>query len=179
VRHFDKHRHGGRDSGKFAWQHDPVHRKGVAYRDRTTSNRFQPLPTGKSRTNPETRGYPSRGLERRAVEPARSTIEPRKGTAVPQTRTAPGRTQGSIESRQGTAVPQVRTAPERSPRSRTQDTPFRGIGDANLERKASQRGSESLRGVGMKPQGGSTGRQNIAPAGGGSRSSGAGGGFRR
>ena len=179
VRHFDKHRHGGRDSGKFSWQHDPFHRKGVAYRDRTTSNRFQPLPTGKSRTNPETRGYPSRGLERKAVEPARSTIEPRKGTAVPQTRTAPGRTQGSIESRQGTAVPQVRTAPERSQRSRTQDTPFRGIGDANLERKASQRGSESLRGVGMKPQGGSTGRQNIAPVGGGSRSGGAGGGFRR
>ncbi len=37
---------GGNANGKGAWKHDPKHRKGVAYRDKATANRFG----GKSKT---------------------------------------------------------------------------------------------------------------------------------
>lgn len=178
VRHFHKHRHDGRGSGRSFWEHNPVHRKGVAYRDRTTSGRFQPLQHRTSRMSPETRGYPPRSFERRAVEPARSTIERREGAPVSRTKTVPGRSSGSIEPRKGSTAPPVRTGPERFQGSRVHDTPFRGVGDGNFERKAGQRGSESLRGSQIRTHEGSMGRQSIAPAGGGSRGSGSGGGSR-
>jgi hypothetical protein len=58
-RTFFFHRHRIRPShDRLHWRHDPRHRRGVAYRDRRTGERFG-LPTLRHRSSgPETRGFP-------------------------------------------------------------------------------------------------------------------------
>jgi hypothetical protein len=47
-------RYGG---GNGAWQHDPVHRKGVAYRDQNIAQRFGQVPRGNPDARRDYRGY--------------------------------------------------------------------------------------------------------------------------
>jgi hypothetical protein len=161
------HRHYSyRDSGKDQWRHSPTHRRGVAYRDRGTSERYGTRSPKMRPTSPETRGYPSRRSGYGTPEPSRRPAERRDSISAPRS----GPEQGGIK---------------RAPRM---DNPFRGIDNGSFERRASERGGESRRSIdirrldtGTRSQGeeisrpGDTTRQ----PGGGSWGSGKGGGFRR
>lgn len=154
TKRFHKHRD-PRDSGPVFWHHNPRHRKGVAYRDSRTSERFGAKKTrarGISPSTQEMRGYPPESFGRKAPEPSGRLAEPRKRTTAPV----------------------VRTEPKRMQQTPVRDTPFRGIDNGNFERKASERGIESRRSMGTI-QPGSRGR----PQGDGFRDSGRGGTFRR
>jgi hypothetical protein len=113
------------DSDRVIWRHDSAHRRGVAYRDRTTSHRFgRPSP----KVSPEYRGYTSRDFERRTWESQRGTIEGPKGI---------DRTERRIE-REGVQ------------RSTTRGDAFRGVGNWNAERRASERGFKSRQSGGVR-----------------------------
>jgi hypothetical protein len=181
---FHRH-HDERDSGRDFWHHDPDHRRGVAYRDRRTSERFgaRPRPGRISPANPETRGYPSMDYRRGTSEPSRRSVERREGAAVPRVRTEPSGdyrrgtsepSRRSVERREGVAVPRVSPEPQRMQQIPMRDTPFRGIGNGSFERRASERGGESRRSVEPTRPGSS-----IRQQGGGFQGSGRGGGFRR
>jgi hypothetical protein len=116
--HYDK-----RDFDRSYWQHNPRHRRGVAYRDTRTSERFRPKPVRISPTSPETRGYPGRRIDRQEGRASQAPAERREGTITP-------------------GVRPERQSIQPTPR---QDTPFRGIGDGNFERRAGERGNESRR----------------------------------
>ncbi len=169
----DRHHHHDRYSGGRHWDHDPYHRKGVAYRDRTTSRRFDsavsPVPrtgtnrggsTGRQpavspapRAGSTTRGYPDRSIQRQDLDSRRNAVAPRSRVEVQMRRTAPQR-----------------------------DNTFRGIGNGSFERKASERGSisrqsESVRqNMGTVRQSGGAARQSGGSrvGGGGSRGGGRG-----
>jgi hypothetical protein len=153
TKRFHRH-HDKRDSGRDSWRHDSRHRRGVAYRDWRTNERFGTRP-GPSRELPasrEMRGYPPGSIERDALEPSRR----------------------SVGRREGAAGPTVRSQPERIQQTPKRDTPFRGIGNGNFERKASERGGASRQGRETIGPGG-----GIRQQGGGFRGSGRGGSFRR
>ena len=184
ARRFHRRHRGDRDSGRHVWQHDPTHRRGVAYRDRTTNERFEPRQSRRSAAGSEMRGYPAKTFERQGVEPSQGTIEHRERTTAPRVRTGPERSQGTIERREGATVPQVKTR-ERIQSTKGQDTPFRGVGNGSFESRASERGSisrqnESIRQSRGAGQSGGAVRQSGGSSGGssGSRSTGSGSGSR-
>jgi len=47
------------------WQHAPVHRRGVAYRDKFTARKYGQYPTGTTVFRPEVRGYPEQRQQSR------------------------------------------------------------------------------------------------------------------
>jgi hypothetical protein len=134
-----------RDFDRPFWRHDPGHRRGVAYRDTSTSLRFGSGRSGRPLSSPEMRGYPAGGVGRQAAEPSRRTIGRREGTATTQGRTGRERIQ-SDTGRYNT---------------------FRGIGNGNFERRASERGGISRQGPGRTRQSGDTGSQGRGTRGGG------------
>lgn len=148
--------HDRRDFGRHVWRHEPVHRRGVAYRDRRTSERFGSRRSWVTPESRETRGYPGRGIERQVGKPSQPPIERREGAV---------------------ASPRVRTERERIQRIPRRDTPFSGIGNGNFERRASERGGMSRQGREIRRpsgeirrQGGDAGRQSTGgPDRGGSR----------
>jgi hypothetical protein len=120
-----------------------------------------------SPSSPETRGYPGRRIDRQEGRPSPAPAQRREGTVTPRVR----------PERQN-----IQPVPR-------QDTPFRGIGDGNFERRAGERGNESRRsgeirlpvgeirrptGEMRQPRGG-----EMRQPGGGSRGSGSSGGVRR
>ena len=142
-----------RDFDRHVWEHNPSHRRGVAYRDRTTSQRFGSRRSQVSPASPETRGYSGRRFERQDGRPSQGPVERQERTVVPQTRKEPAGSQGAVERREGIAgTPRV--SPERERIQR--DTPFRGIGEGNFERKASERGGVSRQDSGAERKGGDT-----------------------
>jgi len=163
------HRYGSRGRGidRPFWRHDPGHRRGVAYRDTSTSVRFGSRWSGRPLVSPETRGYPAGGVERRSLGLSPRTIERREG-AAPQVRTGRERVQTprTIERREGTA-PQVRTGRERIQSDTGRWNLFRGIGSGNSERRASERGGISSQGLGRTRQSGDAVRQGGGVRGGG------------
>ena len=193
ARRFHRFRH-KHDSDRYFWRHNPVHRRGVAYRDRRTSERFGKRPYRRTSPGPEIRGYPPRDHKARVVGPSRNSIKRREPADVSRIRTEHERIQRTQEIREKADMSQVRTVRERiqrtqEPRVRTgalrtkpegkklripegrRDTPFHGVGNGSFERRASERGIQSRQGGGMSHQ-----RGNLQPWGGGSRSSGHGGG---
>ncbi|HZV47518.1 MAG TPA: DUF3300 domain-containing protein [Thermodesulfovibrionales bacterium] len=164
------------------WRHAPSHRRGVAYRDRGTSERYGIRSPQMRPTSPETRGYPTRSLERGTPSPSRSPVQRRGAPVTPQVTPRPQGVQPAP------VTPQVTTKPQNIQRAPVRDTPFRGIGDANFERKAAERGGESRRSIEIKRSGGDTRRQGgeirrqgseVRQPSGSSQGSGRGGGFRR
>jgi hypothetical protein len=123
--------HDRRDFDRPSWQHNPRHRRGVAYRDRRTSERFGGRPIRVSPATPETRGFPPRGTERRAVEPSR----------------------GIVERRERAVAPRVETERKRIEPTLRRDTPFRGIDNGRFERRAGERGGESRRSMEIRRPG--------------------------
>lgn len=139
TRSFHRH-HDRRGTEVPVWTHNPRHRRGVAYRDKATSQRFNSRPPRLSSSTPERRGYPAADSGRQI---RRAPQAPEQGGISRQV--APqGRENGVIQ------------------RPEKRDTPFRGIGDGGLERRAGERGGassravESGRGVSASPAGGGT-----------------------
>lgn len=188
-------------SDRYFWKHDPVHRRGVAYRDRRTRERFGKRPYRRTSPGPEMRGYPPRDNKTRAVAPSRDPIKRREPADVPRIRTERERNQRTEERRKKADVSQVRTERERIQRTQERreragvpsarperkrlqipegrDTPFNGVGNGDFERRASQRAIQSRQGGGTRHQGGSIQRQ-IGGSRWSSQGSGRqGGGFRR
>ena len=177
ARHFHRHHDGDHDGGKRQWQHDPGHRKGVAYRDRRTSERFGQQPQ-RRRSDSQVRGYPSREDRQRTTAPGATTDRERsrerieqRGTTAPGTTTDRQRSRERIEQRGTTAPPSTRTDRERVRSTPRRETPFRGVGEGSFERRAGERGIESRRSgemrrpdTGIQRQGGSIQQR---PAGGG------------
>jgi hypothetical protein len=186
---------------RFFWRHDPVHRRGVAYRDRRTRERFTQKPYRRRAPGPEMRGFPVRDNKTRGIAPPKNSIKRRGSVDVSRARTERERIRRTQERRKKADISRVRTERERvrrtqesrervgasgaTPGGKTlripegRNTPFHGVGNGSFERKASQRGIQSRQGGGTRHQGGNLQRQS-----GGSRSSGQvsgrhGGGFRR
>jgi Protein of unknown function (DUF3300) len=149
ARYFHRY-HDHRGSDQPYWRHSPNHRRGVAYRDRGTSERYGTRAPQMRPTSPETRGYPTRSLERGTPAPSRSPVQRQGAPVTPQVTPRPQRVQPAPVTPQGTTRPQsIQRAP-------VHDTPFRGIGDANFERKAAERGGESRRSIETRRSGGDT-----------------------
>lgn len=173
TRSFHRFRDRGSDIRRV-WTHNPSHRRGVAYRDLRTSERFGGrVPTRlSSPSNTERRGYPAGGrIEQRSASPSQ---------ALPQRSDRTGVRQGPA------ATPRMQAAPAVSPRPVVRDTPFRGIGEGNIERRAAERGGISTRGTTTirQPSSGFSGgqmqqRQGGGFSGGGSRGGISGGGGSR
>jgi hypothetical protein len=184
TRHY--HHHRGPYRGEQAWNHNTSHRKGVAYRDRRTSEVYGSRPRQVSPVRPETRGYPARSTQRQDMRSSQAPIQRRdRTTAGPQTRTESGASQRPLQGREPAGTQQVRPQRERIQRSVRPDTPFRGIGQGSFERRAGERGGMSIRSNETRSSGGSYrggvqgGGSRGGVQGGGSRGSGQSGGSRR
>jgi len=185
--HIDIHRtrsfhhiRGRHDDIRHVWTHNPTHRRGVAYRDLRTSDRFgSRAPRVSSPSSPERRGFPGGRTEQRDVRPPPTPTQRGERQAVPQTpqvRQAPAAgTQAPEMRREGTASPRLQSSPAGSPHPVVRDTPFRGIGEGSFERRAGERGGISNRGTVIRQQpGGFSGGQMQQRQGGGGFSGGGG-----
>lgn len=137
------------------WRHNPVHRRGVAYRDRRTSEVFGSRPRQLSPTRTESRGYPTRRIERQEVGPSQTTLPTRdRRTTAPQVRTESIAPQRSLPTRGPAATQRTQPQRERVQSPVRRDTPFRGIGDGSFERRAVERGGMSIRSSEPRSSGG-------------------------
>ncbi len=146
TRHFHHFRGRGGDFGNI-WRHNPRHRRGVAYRDLRTSERFGArAPRTSSAPSRERRGYPGGRIEQQNVKPSQSPPQRGVRQAAPQAPAA--------------GTPRVQSGPNRAQRPVVRDTPFRGVGEGSFERRAAERGGISNRGNEMRRQpGGFSGGQ--------------------
>ena len=157
--HFNRFSRGTWNFDRHVWRHEPDHRRGVAYRERGTSQRFGTPSSRISGTSPEARGYVGQSLERYHREPSSDTIKKQGG---------PSTTGGRIEHEKVQRPSMFQKPPTvQVPTSRSDA--FSGIGNGNFERKASERGFSSSQSSGSRGGGQS----------GGSLSGGQSGGFRR
>jgi len=186
TRHFHQHYRGDHDNGNNHWKHDPRHRRGVAYRDIRTSNRYGNRPYQRTRSDAEMRGYYSGDSRQRTINRSGDLMDRRGGTIAPGITTDRERSRKRIEQRDMTAPPSVRTDREQFRGTTRRETPFRGVDDGNFERRAGERGSESLRSGELRRQGGtiqspggSMKGQGGASRGGGQQGRGLGGGSRK
>ena len=96
---------------RYYWKHNPRHRRGVAYRNRITSERFRPELPRLQRTRPEMRGYPAGEFKREKVS-ARDPEERRKEDK-PRVRIEPEKSGRKIERREED-TPRVMTQPDKT-----------------------------------------------------------------
>ncbi len=147
-------------SGQASWQHDPGHRRGVAYKDKVTARKFGQLPTRPGEARRESRGFSS---------PSR----PGQG--------ARGNGIGSDRGLKGT-VPsagidrKVRKDTDSggrvtSPKATREGVFIGGYSDGSQVRKSSERGSQSL-GGGNVYRGGNVTQPSRGGSVGGSRGGG-------
>jgi hypothetical protein len=159
TRSFHRH-HGSREEIRRVWRHNPQHRKGVAYRDLRTSDRFGArAPRVSTPSSQERRGFSGGRSDQQFVRPSQPSSQRGERQIAPETlriRQAPvTRTPAPEIRREGTVSPRVQSGPDRSQRPVIRDTPFRGIGEGSFERRAGERGGTSNRGNIMRQQGGS------------------------
>ena len=160
------------DSDGPFWRHDLMHRRGVAYRDLRTRERFGLRPPRATPLSRERRGYPQQQRPTQAI--------PRTDLPViPPQRHEPNAQRLPEVRREKVKTPRVRTELVRPQQPVVRDTPFRGIGEGSFERRAGERGGISNRGVeNIRPRsgqnrlpqfGGSPGRQMNGQDSGGAR----------
>jgi len=142
---FHRHHIDRRDQVGTFWRHNPEHRRGVAYRDIRTSDRFGSRPPRVAPYNQERRGYPQQ-IDRQQRTP--QVTAPRAERTVP-----PAVRQGLTRQR----PPEIRQERQDTFRIRTEgarpqrqemreSSPFRGIGEGGFERRAGERGGISTGG---------------------------------
>jgi hypothetical protein len=152
-RHINRHRYIQRferrglpvRSGQVSWQHDPGHRRGVAYKDKGTARKFGQLPASPADVRRESRGF--------------STSRPPQGTrgdgggvdrgirSIAPTGGADRKVRRDTDS--GARI----TAPKATPR----ESVFSGGSDGSRARTFSERGSKSIGGANVYRGG------NVAP----------------
>ncbi len=125
--HHAHHFHGGHHDrdGKERWHHDTEHRRGVAYRERSTAVRFGQAPERSREYRREQRGFSDRGAMDRQT---RNAI--RKDMDTSQPRRIEGSRQAGERVRERPAMPQ-------------RENVFNGRGDVRRERMESERGRSS------------------------------------
>jgi hypothetical protein len=180
------HRH---YSNRHCWRHDPRHRRGVAYRDRRTSERFGKKPYPRTSLGPEMCGYPAKSHKTKVAKLSRNSIKPREPAKVSRIRTEREKIRRTEEHRRKTDVSRITTkqksiqrsqelrekagAPGARPKtkqlrkSESRDTPFHGVGNGSFERRASERRIQSRQRGNTRHRGG-----NLQHQGGGFRSRG-------
>jgi uncharacterized membrane protein YgcG len=118
-RRFHRDHFGEREHGWHTWSHRSEHRRGVAYRDRVTSQRFGQSPAISGEGRREVRGYGERfGRDTQTRGSFQRGFE-RGNLQRPET--------GRSETRRGAG----------------RENAFRGVGSGNFERRASDRGFSS------------------------------------
>jgi uncharacterized membrane protein YgcG len=85
TRHFNRFDRGRWDFDRPVWRHEPDHRRGVAYRDRSTSKRFGGPSSRIFGTSPEARGYTGERIEHKRVQRPQTVQRP-PTVQRPQTR---------------------------------------------------------------------------------------------
>lgn len=189
TRSFHHFRGRQQDIGRV-WTHNPSHRRGVAYRDLRTSERFGGRPPrASSPAITERRGYPGGRPDQYTVRPP--TAPPQRGDRPAVQQSTPGVRQAPATGgqapeirRDGAPAPRAQSGSAIPPRPVVRDTPFRGIGEGGFERRAGERGGISSQGTTTirQPTGGFSGSQmqqrqgGGSISGGGSRGGGGGGG---
>jgi hypothetical protein len=169
------------DSGRYFWRHNPVHRRGVAYRNKRTRERFGRKLSRRSAPAKKIRRYPVRHHKTMAVEPSRNSIKRRKPADVSRIRTERKRFQRIENRRKKADVSRVRAERKRIQRTekrreragvhgakperkklqipKARNSPFHGVGNGSFKRKASERGIQSLRRGDTRHQGGNSQRR--------------------
>lgn len=112
------HVRGRRDDIGNVWRHNPQHRRGVAYRDLRTSERFGSRPPRvSSPSGQERRGYPGRRVEQQNMRPSQPL--PQRGTGVRQgaPQTPQIRQPASQTPRTAPQTPQVRQPAVQTPQA--------------------------------------------------------------
>jgi len=132
-RYHDRHhdRDHDRHSGSHYWEHDPSHRKGVAYRDRTTSRRFESAVSPRPRTGAATRGYPGRDSStgrQPAVSPSPGSGAFRDSTTGQQPTVSPTPRTGTFRDSTTGRQPAVSPTPRAG-------SAIRGYPDSNIQRQ--------------------------------------------
>jgi len=127
------------------WRHDPVHRKGVAYRDPRTREKFAPANRQAVDKRRDFRGYDQTGSARPGSAVSRPDTRPGAGSvARPSTQARPGSTvsRPAPETRTGPAV--TRPAPEtKAAPSVTRPAPQATPAPATVARPSTQARPES------------------------------------
>jgi len=163
-------------SGRYFWRHDPVHRRGVAYRNKRTREQFGRKLSRRSAPAKKIRRYPARNHKTKALEPSRNSIKRRKSADVSRIRTERKRFQRIENRREKTGMPRVRTERKRIQRTenrrerayapgarperkklqihKARNSPFHGLGNGNFERKGRKRWAQNRQRVNTKHQGG-------------------------
>lgn len=155
IRHYERRGVPIRN-GQVLWQHDPGHRRGVAYKDKVTARKFGQLPARTGETRRESRGY---------ITPGRTAPGTGgSGVALPPDRKVIIQPEGAErKTRRGTDV----TSPKP-----TRDSAFtEGYSDGSRIRRFSERGSQSIDGSNVF-RGGSDARPGRESSPGSSRGSG-------
>jgi hypothetical protein len=158
------HRHHGDRDDRDRWHHDAEHRRGVAYRDRATAQKFGQAPERSRESRRDVRGFPERGtMDRQTRETIQRDIEraPLKGGDTDRRETSRGREQ--INSRERSAIQQ-------------RENVIDGGGDAKRERMESERGRSSRENIN---RGSREGASQSSGQGGGSQGSSKGPGISR
>lgn len=157
------------------WLHVPHHRRGVAYRDKSTARKYGQYPTRLRVFNRYIRGFPDRGdLERIRIDQAgqkkeRSDRDRQARERVEQERQSRQRAERERQTRQRTeqaGQPRPRAERERRMRERVERNIFNRIDEGGRERQSSARGRRSREGRRVDDAGG-RGRGDRERSGGG------------
>jgi hypothetical protein len=151
-----------RDMRTTTWQHSPEHRKGVAYRDPGTREKYAPANRQAVETRRDYRGRDQSQPVRPATAVSRPGPDTRPGQAVarpaPEAKPAPGMAKPAPETKPGPGTiarpsPQTRPAPTvaqptpetkpgpvaiRQPSPQTRPAPEKKLGPATVERPSTQ-----------------------------------------
>jgi uncharacterized protein DUF3300 len=101
------------DSGRYFWRHNPVHRRGVAYRNKRTREQFGQKLSRRSAPGTKMGGYPIKRQKTKTVEPSRNSNKRRKQVDVSRARTERQRIQRTEKRRDKVDVSRRRVGRER------------------------------------------------------------------
>ncbi|MDZ4186389.1 MAG: DUF3300 domain-containing protein [Desulfuromonadales bacterium] len=167
TRSFHRH-YGSREEIRRVWRHNPQHRKGVAYRDLRTSERFGArAPRVSTPSNQERRGFSEGRSEQQNVRSSQPSVQRGQRQVAPpqapQVHQAPAARPSTPEMRrEGAVAPRVQqSVPDRSQRPVIRETPFRGVGEGSFERRAGERGGTSNRGNIIRQESGRSSGEQI------------------
>jgi len=147
------------DSGRYFWRHNPVHRRGVVYRNKRTREQFGQKLSRRSAPGKKIRRYPERHHKTKTVEPSRNYIKRRKPTDVSRIRTERERIQRTEKSSERVGVRGARPERKKLQITEGRNSPFQGVGNGSFKHKASKRGIQSYQRGDMRYQGGNLQRQ--------------------
>ena len=171
IGHFHRFDH-NRFHGWETWEHNPGHRRGVAYWDRATSHRFGQSPERSIQDRREARGYGEEGLNRQTMESLKKQRVDHENLGSRE------RMQGQEFGSQGTWSERNLGTRERV-QQRDRTSAFSRFGDERGERLPSERGQFSRGSLNRGSSIGGGGGGGGSHGGGGGGGSHGGGGGRR